>query len=208
VTTHSDTDRALAFAGVFQAGALTRDLAREGNARSSALEASVYSIFQLDARDVPAVFGELQGMEMGLNALYEQIRRPQEYHRETMGYVVGLLHLERKLGADKERMAMLGREIQALAERLDNHELTNDTKYAALADIYQRYISSLSPRIMVNGEPLHLQNPDTASRIRTVLLAGIRAAHLWRQCGGNRWKLLFGRRALLGAAKTLLDHIS
>ena len=208
MTSYSDTDRALAFAGVFQASALTRDLAREGNTRSSALDTSVHSIFQLDAHDVPAVFGDLKGLELGLKALYEQIRRPQEYHRETMGYVISLLQLERKLDADKERMAILGRDIQSLAERLENHELTSQTKYAALADIYQRHISSLSPRIMVNGEPLHLQNPDTAARIRTVLLAGIRAAHLWRQCGGNRWKLLFGRRALLGAAKTLLDHIS
>ena len=207
MTTHSDADRALAFAGVFQAGALTRDLAREGNARSSAMEASVHSIFQLDAPDVPAVFGDIGGMETGLKALYEQIRRPQEYHRETMSYVVNLLQLERQVAKDEKRLASLGSDIQALAERLRNHTLSEQTRYAALADIYQRHISSLTPRIIVNGEPLHRQNPDTAARIRTVLLAGVRAAHLWRQCGGSRWRLLFGRRSLLRAAKNLLDHV-
>ena len=207
MTTHSHTDRALAFAGVFQAAALTRDLARQGNVPGSALEASMHSIFQLDAPDVPTVFGGMQGVEMGLKALYEQIQRPQAYHRETMGYVVNLLRLEHKLAGDAHRLANVGREIQALAERMGNHTLADPTKYAALADIYQRHISNLSPRIMVSGEPLHLQNPDTAARIRTALLAGIRAAHLWRQCGGSRWKLLLGRRALLGAAKSLLDHI-
>lgn len=208
MTTYTDTDRALALAGVFQAGALTRDLARGGNAPSGAMEASTQSIFQLNAPDVPTVFGALQDMEMGLKALYEQIQRPQESHRETMRYVINLVQLERKLAGDKHRLATLGEEIQALAERIGQHSLSDQTKFAALADLYQRHISSLSPRIMVSGESLHLENPDTAARIRTVLLAGIRAAHLWRQCGGTRWKLLLSRRALLRAAKSLLDHTS
>jgi high frequency lysogenization protein len=44
----------------------------------------------------------------------------------------------------------------------------------------------LSPRIMVNGDPAHLNNPENANRIRALLLAGIRAAMLWRQSGGGR----------------------
>ena len=73
-----------------------------------------------------------------------------------------------------------------------------------LAEVYQRNISTLSPRVMVTGEPLHLQNPDNQNRIRAVLLAGVRAAILWQQCGGNRWTLLFGRRRLVDAARSLL----
>ena len=67
---------------------------------------------------------------------------------------------------------------------------------AGLADIYSTTISTLSPRIMVRGEPLHLQNPENINRIRALLLAGIRSAMLWRQCGGRRLQILLGRKRL------------
>jgi len=59
---------------------------------------------------------------------------------------------------------------------------------------------------MVQGEPLHLENPDTAARIRSALLAGVRAAHLWYQCGGKRWHLLTRQQRLLAAAHKLLEE--
>ncbi|MGB5652079.1 MAG: DUF489 family protein, partial [Sedimenticolaceae bacterium] len=55
------------------------------------------------------------------------------------------------------------------------------------------------------GEPLHLQNPDNATRIRVALLAGIRAAVLWRQAGGKKWHLLLHRRAIASRARELVD---
>ena len=57
---------------------------------------------------------------------------------------------------------------------------------------------------MVNGSQVHLNNPENANRIRALLLAGIRAAILWRQSGGSRWKLLVQRNALLREARSLL----
>ena len=71
---------------------------------------------------------------------------------------------------------------------------------AHLADIYSQTVSQLQPRIMVKGEPNYLQNPDNQNRIRSLLLAGIRAAWLWRQVGGSRWRIVFGRNKLLEAA--------
>jgi high frequency lysogenization protein len=75
---------------------------------------------------------------------------------------------------------------------------------AHLADIYSRTLSQLQPRIMVRGESNYLQNPDNQNRIRSLLLAGVRAAWLWRQVGGNRWKILFGRHKLLDEANRYL----
>jgi high frequency lysogenization protein len=57
---------------------------------------------------------------------------------------------------------------------------------------------------MVSGENSYLESPDMANKVRALLLAGIRAAVLWRQCGGSRWQLLFKRRAIIKAAETLL----
>ena len=64
-------------------------------------------------------------------------------------------------------------------------------------------VSTLGPRIIVRGDPALLARPESANRIRALLLAGIRAAVLWRQCGGTRVGLILGRRRLLEAARGL-----
>jgi high frequency lysogenization protein len=70
--------------------------------------------------------------------------------------------------------------------------------------------TSSLPAEPVSGHPEHLApaHPgarrhalpaatSNASKIRALLLAGIRAARLWRQLGGHRWQLVFSRRKLL-----------
>src|SRR3569623_1691456 len=52
----------------------------------------------------------------------------------------------------------------------------------------------------------HLSHPDVANKVRTLLLAAIRSAVLWRQCGGNRWQLIFGRRKIIDTARALLGE--
>jgi len=72
-----------------------------------------------------------------------------------------------------------------------------------LGELYQQTLSTLTPRIMVNGENDHLSNPQTAARVRAALFAGIRSAFLWHQKGGRRWQLLFFRRRIARAAGEL-----
>ena len=60
---------------------------------------------------------------------------------------------------------------------------------------------------MVNGAQIHLNNPENANRIRALLLAGIRAATLWRQSGGSRITLLLRRNTLLRESRVLLARI-
>ncbi|MGD8349299.1 MAG: DUF489 family protein, partial [Gammaproteobacteria bacterium] len=45
-----------------------------------------------------------------------------------------------------------------------------------------------------------------AARVRASLLAGIRAAVLWRQLGGNKWKLLFARKKYVAIARQLAGN--
>jgi high frequency lysogenization protein len=59
---------------------------------------------------------------------------------------------------------------------------------------------------MVNGEQQYLTRPDVVNKIRSVLLAGIRSAILWKQCGGSRWKFLFYRKKIQNELKSLLTR--
>ena len=77
---------------------------------------------------------------------------------------------------------------------------------AAVADLYKRTLSNLSFRIHVTGNPTYLQNPATANKVRALLLAGIRAAILWRQVGGKRWHLMVSRSRYLKACDEILGQ--
>ena len=61
---------------------------------------------------------------------------------------------------------------------------------------------------MVNGEQNFVSNATNANKIRALLLAAIRSAVLWRQCGGTRWQMLFQRKAILAETQKIVDELS
>ena len=73
--------------------------------------------------------------------------------------------------------------------------------------LYQDTISTLGPKIMVSGEQPHLSNERNANKVRALLLAGIRSAVLWKQCGGSRWQFLFGRNAYKKECERILGRV-
>ena len=91
-------------------------------------------------------------------------------------------------------------------KQLDQPFFCHPTVIAAVAQLYQDTVSTFSFRIQVTGEPRHLQNSDNANKVRALLLAGIRAAILWRQVGGKRWQLLLFRSRVGKSARKILGH--
>lgn len=202
---HTDEERCIALAGVFQATALVKAVARHGSAEPRpAYEASLGSLFEFDPPSTEAVFGGLGGVHHGLNVLRQQLD-PGSRSRdlEITKYAVSLLHLEGRLRGRPAMLTALREELEASRAQVEYFSLTHGNVIARLADIYSRTISTLGTRIMVNGEPQLLAQQEKADQIRALLLAGMRAAVLWHQVGGSRLKLLLGRRRLLAAAESL-----
>ena len=203
MTQYSDTDRTVALGGVFQAARLARDIARNGMCDAAAFEASRESLFDFTPDSVVAVFGGTQGVALGLQSLSRQLAHPEQRDLEVSRYVIALLHLTDRLLRSGPAMQRLRDDLTALARRRAHIELAESVQHEQLAQIYQDRISVLGPRIIVRGEPLHLQNPENAARIRVALLAGIRAGVLWRQAGGKKWQMLLRRRAIIAKAHEL-----
>jgi high frequency lysogenization protein len=203
---NNDRDRSIALAALFQATHLVARIARHGSPDSSATQASIYSLFQIDADSTENIFGGIQGVTVGLQRLQSHLTGKVNNDIETSRYVIALLHLERKLMKHKEMVEKIRKGIELATQRLDHFSLLHENIVAQLADIYAETVSTLQPRIMVQGEPLHLQNQDNINLIRALLLAGIRAALLWRQCGGSRLQLLFGRKKIAAVVKQLLQE--
>jgi high frequency lysogenization protein len=205
---YTEEDRALAFAGIVQGARLARDIARNGVCDAAAFEASRQSLFDFEPADVPAVFGGAAGAELGMRTLLAQLEQPAQRDLEVSRYSVAELHLADRLRKDDDAMQGLYEDLSALKRRRDSFQLEASTLHGQIGEIYQSRISVLGPRIMIKGEPLHLQNPDNASRIRVALLAGIRAAVLWRQAGGSKWQLLLRRRSLNATLRALIDRLA
>lgn len=204
---YSDDDRAIALAGLFQACRLVKQVAHEGTADPDAMRASIHSLFQIDTQGVTEVFGGLEGIASGLRVAHRQLSGAEPRDNELTRYLLSLIQLERKLIDRDDRLQSIGDGIRKANDRLAHFPETHGNILAALADIYFENISNLQPRIMVNGDPLHLQNPDNVNRIRALLLSGIRAAMLWRQLGGRRRQLLLGRNRIIDAVERLLARL-
>jgi high frequency lysogenization protein len=203
----TDRERLVALAGIYQSAYLTQQIARRGIADTDALEACIYSLFQIDAPSVEAVYGDLKKLSIGLQQLHKHLNSLGKHDMEVTRYVLSLWHLERKLVKNPSMLKQIADGISQAAERLEHFPLLHPNILAQLADIYAGSISTLQPRIMVNGEPMHLQNPENTNKIRALLLAGIRASLLWRQCGGNRLQVFLGRRRLIRLSQDLLHEI-
>jgi high frequency lysogenization protein len=60
---------------------------------------------------------------------------------------------------------------------------------------------------MIQGQPSLLTETANANRIRALLLAAIRSAVLWKQCGGRRWKYLFYRSRMMQECRQLMRSL-
>jgi len=201
-------DKTIALAGVFQATKLVHGIARKGMANSLWLTTASSSLLQMNPDSVIDVFGDVNCIASGLRTLVTQLNDSENRNLEITTYVITLLKLEQVLSKDTAKLAALGKDIDIIKERTTDFDLTDNTLYTQLARVYQDHISTLNPKIMVKGEPLHLENPDNAAKVRMALLAGIRAAMLWKQCGGSKWSLLFKRKQFVNVANDLLNRSS
>lgn len=200
---YSERDRVLALAGIYQAAYCVQQIARRGQVDANAMEALIYSLFQTDPESTEAVYGDASRVAPGARALAAQLAGKATRNLELMRYAILLVQLERKLAANRLMLNQIADGIAAAQSRLEHFPMLHPNILAQLAEIYSATLSRLQPRIIVHGEPLHLQNPENVNRIRSLLLAGIRAARLWRQTGGSRWQILLGRKRLLAQARSL-----
>lgn len=192
--------RTLALAGVFQACKQVQNLARKGQADEFDMKQSIQSILVLDAVNTQAVYGGVKGVHTGLRLITNGIlNSPKLEDVELFRYVMSVLDIQRQLYRDEDKFAEFAKGIERLtAEQEDN-------LIDACSALYQKYISEMRPQIIVQGEQDFLQQAEIPPKIRSLLLAAIRSAVLWRQKGGNRFKVLWERTRMQNSAKAFLQ---
>lgn len=199
-------DRTLALAGVFQAASLVDQIANRGMASNAVIENTLETLFRFDAASVEEVYGGVIGVRHGLKVMHEQFTSTRASRDTNLTrYMISLLVLEKKLGRNPAMLQQLRRQLETIESQLEFFSLCHNTVFAKLADLYKQTISTLGPRIMVQGDQPWLSNEHNANKVRALLLAGIRSAVLWRQCGGSRWQIIFQRRQYMAECQRLAD---
>lgn len=201
------SNQTIALAGIAQACFLVREFATSGNAEPDAMTASIGSVLKVESDSVGDVFGGLPGIRHGLEQLDKQLTSRVVANPEQARYAAQLVHLQKQLAQNTEMLNQIRIGITKAQAQADHFGVMHENVFANLADIYHSSISTLQPRIMVNGDPQHLSNQSTINKIRALLLSGIRASLLWRQCGGSRWHLLLSRKKIQDEAVRLLTLI-
>lgn len=193
-------DRALALAGVMQGLKLAQSFAQTGSADPDMLQASLASLFRIDADTTEAVYGSAHLMAPGLRALISQLQGGDSRDSACSRMAVTLLHVERKLVSRTDLLKTIRDGVNDIERQREHFGIAHPTVITRLGDLYAGSVSTLSPRVLVQGNPVQLAQPQVVAQIRAVLLAAIRSAVLWRQLGGSYWDLLLRRRAILHSA--------
>jgi high frequency lysogenization protein len=204
---HSITDQTIALAAIAQSAMLVHNIATKGAANKEDIDALINSLFTFDADSSESIYGSADKLKTGLTVLTDVFSSSPDKRTQTvLRYMMNMLNLQ-------ARLAKHTGVLDVLANRLKHAQRGNDllpeSKHrlnANLASIYQDTIGTLGFRINVIGNAEMLQRTENAEQIRALLLAGIRAATLWHQVGGKRWRLLFQRKKIKQAIQQLQVH--
>ncbi len=205
--THNKYDQTLALAGIYQVASLVKQIANTGMANSAHIESSLETLFRFDANTVEEVYGSVAGVSHGVKVLLQHLNERSSRDMEVTKYVISLIMLEKKLSNHPDMLDDISKRLNKIESQFEFFSLCHENTFAKLGHVYKETISTLGPKIIVSGEQPHLNNEHNASKVRALLLAGIRSAVLWQQCGGSRWQFIFGRKAYISECERILSQI-
>ena len=199
-------EQLIALGAVFEAATLVDRLARTGQIAEASMSCMISSLLVRNPTTTLDVYGgDDRYLQDGYRALMATLERsPTALQREPLRYALAMIALERQFSKRNDLLDIVSQRLPQIESQVSHFGAAHDNVAASFGALYQDTLSTLRQRIQVHGEMRFLQQPGTASRVRSLLFAGIRSARLWRQLGGHRWQLVFGRKKLINALKPML----
>lgn len=192
-------ERVLALAGLAQALQQVRRIAETGQSDATVVATAIDSVFRIDAESPLAVYGDASTLQPGLRLVREYLGNNSD-DPLLPKLALAVMQIERRFVGDAEAVRQVQRGIEALAPAAERLGSTHPDILAGLGALYAETISQLRPRVMVQGNPHYLGQANVVAEIRSILLAALRSAVLWRQLGGSYLDFLLRRRELVEAA--------
>jgi high frequency lysogenization protein len=188
----------IALTAVCQSAILIQDVARGKILDADILKNVLGGIMTTSPNSVLDVYPSLTDLSEGSKVMIIQLAgKAGKKDVLITRYIAQILSISKTLLKKPKALAKLKQELDNIERRLEHFELDDMSIIENFADAYSKVISPLKQKIQVVGNPDILRQPNAQHKVRAILLAGVRAAVLWRQMGGKRRQFLFNRKKLL-----------
>lgn len=206
---NQNQQQVIALAGLFQAMEAVDHVAQTGRCNDAILETSIKSLFVENPENALSVYGELADIKAGLQLVQRLLTDNSANNKQlsSVRYALAVVQLERRLSKNHDMLNTISKRLEHTNNQINHFGVLHENVFSGIASIYTDTISTFSLRVHIAGQEQQLKIPQNADKIRSLLLAGIRSAILWRQVKGHRWHFIFKRKAIISECEFLLSKI-
>ena len=192
----------ISLGAIYQACNEIKKIAWQGEINNNIIEPLINSVYQTTSEEIEDVFISIKRLNSGLDFLRRQLvgdafSRDGEVSRyfEAIGILVKNMNKKDDV-LDKLRTELTKQSMPINEDNLDQHALF-------LSELYLSTISTVEPRIIVNGDNKYLTDKKNAAMIRSLLLCAIRSYILWQQSGGSKFRIFLFKKKIAELAVKL-----
>ena len=192
----------ISLGAIYQACNEIKKIAWQGEINNNIIEPLINSVYQTTSEEIEDVFISIKRLNSGLDFLRRQLvgdafSRDGEVSRyfEAIGILVKNMNKKDDV-LNKLRMELTKQSMPISEDNLDQHALF-------LSELYLSTISTVEPRIIVNGDNKYLTDKKNAAMIRSLLLCAIRSFILWQQSGGSKFRIFIFKKKIAELAVKL-----
>ena len=183
----------ISLGAIYQACNEIKKIAWQGEINNNIIEPLINSVYQTTSEEIEDVFISIKRLNSGLDFLRRQLvgdafSRDGEVSRyfEAIGILVKNMNKKDDV-LNKLRTELTRQSMPINEDNLDQHALF-------LSELYLSTISTVEPRIIVNGDNKYLTDKKNAAMIRSLLLCAIRSYILWQQSGGSKFRIFIFKK--------------
>ena len=192
----------ISLGAIYQACSEIKKIAWQGEINNNIIEPLINSVYQTTSDEIEDIFINIKRLNSGLDFLRRQLvgdafSRDGEVSRyfEAIGILVKNMNKKDDV-LNKLRMELTKQSMPISEDNLDQHALF-------LSELYLSTISTVEPRIIVNGDNKYLTDKKNAAMIRSLLLCAIRSYILWQQSGGSKFRIFIFKKKIAELAVKL-----
>ena len=192
----------ISLGAIYQACNEIKKIAWQGEININIIEPLINSVYQITSENIDDIYISTKRLNTGLDFLRRQLvgdafSRDAEVTRyfEAIGILIKNMNKKEEI-FDKLRKQLTEQTMPVQEDNLGDHALF-------LSNLYLSTISTVEPRIIVNGDNKYLTDKKNAAMIRSLLLCAIRSYILWQQSGGSKFRIFIFKKKIAQLAVTL-----
>jgi high frequency lysogenization protein len=192
----------ISLGAIYQASSEIKKIAWEGKINNKFIEPLIHSVYQTTSNEIEDIYINLKRLNTGLDFLRKQfVGDAFSRDAEVDRYFEAINVLVKNMNKNTEIFSNLRDELSNHKEDVTEDNLHEHAEF--LSNLYLKTISKINPRIIVNGDNIHLTDNKNASMIRALLLSAIRSFILWQQSGGTKFRIFLFKKKMAEIALTV-----